>query len=212
MESQAPRPRHRWAAFFYDRFAEPAGRRSMEPLRRFATAEAHGRVLEVGAGTGANLPYYDWSRIDRLDLTEPDPFMLGRMLRHLAALPPEAVERIRTHEVPAESLPFAEDEFDSAVVTLVLCTVADPRRSADELRRVLKRGAEARFVEHVGGSGVRGRLQRVAQPAYGWFSGGCNLNRDTEATLRDAGFDLEVTQRTSFGPLWPAFAAVARKP
>jgi SAM-dependent methyltransferase len=206
-----PRPRHRWFAFFYDKLIEPSDKKRMEPLRRFAAGGARGRVFEIGAGTGSNLPFYDWSQVDSLDVTEPDPFMRQRLRRKIDALPAEARAKVRLHEAPAEALPFAEGEFDCAVVTLVLCSVADLDASLSELRRVLKPGGELRIAEHVRAAGGRAKVQRFVQPVYGWMSGGCQLSRETELAIRAAGFELEVTQRLAFGPLWPAFAGLGRK-
>lgn len=211
MAGQLPQPRHRWFAWFYDKLIEPSDQKTMGPLREFAAGGARGRVLELGAGVGSNLAHYDWTQVDSLELTEPDPFMAQRIAPRLAALPPEVGARVRLQTVPAEALPFADAEFDCAVVTLVLCTVADPVASLLELRRVLKPGGELRLVEHVRGTGTRAAVQRLAQPVYGYMSGGCRLSRDTELLIRAAGFDLAVTQRTSFGPLWPAFVGTARR-
>ncbi|HEX5371083.1 MAG TPA: methyltransferase domain-containing protein, partial [Dehalococcoidia bacterium] len=116
-------------------------------------------------------------------------------------------------EVAAEQLPFGDASIDFAVVTLVLCTVANPARSLAELRRVLKPGGELRVIEHVKAQGFWANVQRLVQPVYGWVAAGCHLDRNTEQQLRDAGFELQVTERLSLGgPLWPMFVAVARRP
>jgi ubiquinone/menaquinone biosynthesis C-methylase UbiE len=207
-----PRPRHRWYAAAYDKLIEPSGKKLMTPLRRKLVSQAHGHVLELGAGTGSNLPFYDWSRVESLDVTEPDPFMLQRLQPKLQALPADARERVHTHDAAAEHLPFEDASFDCAVVTLVLCTVADVDASLAELRRVLKPGAEVVLLEHVRAVGAWGKVQRLIQPVYGWTAGGCHLRRDTEQSLRDAGFELEVTQRTTLGaPIFPSFVATARR-
>ena len=211
--STLPKPRHRWFAAFYSRFVEPQDRKQLAPIRRLLAGGAHGRVLEIGAGTGPNLEYYDWSKVEALEVTEPDPFMLAHLNKKLEALPAEVRARVHVQEVPAEQLPFDDASFDVAVVTLVLCTVADPARSIAELRRVIKPGGELRIIEHVRAKGVWARVQRLVQPVYGWMIAGCQLSRDTEQALRDAGFDVQVTERRSFGgPLWPAFVAVATRP
>jgi len=207
-----PRPQHRWYAAFYDKFIEPSGKKVMVPLRRQLVSQAHGRVLELGAGTGSNLPFYDWARVESIDVTEPDPFMMRRLQPKLQALPAEARERVHTHDAPAEHLPFEDATFDCAVVTLVLCTVTDVDASLAELRRVLKPGAEVFLLEHVRASGAWAKVQRFIQPVYGWTAGGCQLSRDTEQSLRAAGFEVEVTQRTSLGaPIFPSFVATARQ-
>lgn len=207
---QAGRPRHRWFAFAYSQFIEPSDRKTMGSLRKFAAGGARGRVLEIGAGTGANLDYYDWSRVDSLEMTEPDPFMARRIHPRLEALPADVKAKVHVSDAPAERLPFADADFDCAVVTLVLCTVSDLDAAIAELRRVLKPGGELRIVEHVRGQGRRAAVQRLVQPVYGWMSGDCQLSRDTEAALRSAGFEVDVTERPRFGPLWPAFTGTAR--
>lgn len=210
MTSPAPRPRHRWFAAFYARVIEPSDRKTLGPLRKVAAGGAHGRVLEPGAGTGANLDHYDWSKVERLDLAEPDPYMRQHLEPKLAALPAEVRDRVHLSDAPAEALPFEDATFDCAVITLVLCSVANTTATLSELRRVLKPGGELRLIEHVAADGAWGTVQRIVQPVYGWMSGDCQLRRDTEALLREAGFEVTVTERTSFGPLWPAFAGTAK--
>ncbi len=211
MATHPPHVRHRWFAAAYDRFIEPASRSKMDPHRRFAAGEAHGRVIELGAGTGANLPYYDWSKIDALYLTEPDPHMAKRLQRRIDELAPEAQEKVHVVEAPAESLPFDDDDFDCAVVTLVFCSVDDLQASLHELRRVLRPAGELRLVEHVRGGMLTAPAQKLVQPVYGWLSGGCNLSQETESQVRAAGFNLTVTERPHFGgPLSPGISGVAR--
>jgi SAM-dependent methyltransferase len=202
---------HRWFAAFYAKFIEPSDRKTMGSLRRFAAGGAHGRVLEPGAGTGANLAHYDWSAIESLDLTEPDPYMRRYLQESVDALPPDVKARVRVADSAAEGLPFDDGTFDVAVVTLVLCSVAEPAASIAELRRVLKPDGELRVVEHVAADGGWGRVQRVIQPVYGWVSGECQLHRDTERLLRDGGFEVQVTEHMKLGaPIFPGFAATAR--
>jgi SAM-dependent methyltransferase len=211
MSTPLPRPKHRWFACAYDKFIEPSGRKQMDPLRRFIAGGARGRVLEIGAGSGSNLPFYNWSLVDGLDVTEPDPFMLQRLQAKLEGLPAEARGKMRAQEAPAESLPFGGGEFDCAVVTLVLCSVADVRASLAELRRVLRSTGEMRLIEHVQADGRWATVQKYIQPVYGWVSGECQLSRRTEEAVRSAGFELAVTQRESLGgPLWPGFVGIAR--
>jgi ubiquinone/menaquinone biosynthesis C-methylase UbiE len=196
----------------YARFIEPSDKKKMGPMRQVVAGGAHGRVLELGAGTGANLEFYDWSKVDSLEMTEPDPFMMRYITPKVEALSPETRARVHTSDAPAEALPFADAEFDCAVVTLVLCSVADLEASLGELRRVLKPGGEMRLIEHVKGSGKTATLQKLVQPVYGWTSGDCKLSRETEAAIQAAGFDLEVTEHiNTLGPLWPAFTGTAKK-
>lgn len=111
----------------------------------------------------------------------------------------------------AESLPFPDTTFDSIVSMLVLCSVADPQHAIAEIHRVLKPDGELRLVEHVRADGTLASIQSAIQPIYGWFSGACHLGRDTETSLRDAGFLLEVDSRFKLQPLAPAFRGVASK-
>jgi ubiquinone/menaquinone biosynthesis C-methylase UbiE len=180
-------------------------------LRELVAGEAEGRVLEIGCGTGANFERYRWARVESLDASEPDPFMLHRAEARLKKLPLYIRERVTLTEAPAEALPFPDESFDAVVATLVLCTVADLDRAIIEVRRVLKPGGTFRVLEHVAGHGFEAKAQRFVQPVYGWLAAGCQLTRETEAALSQGAFEVEVLRRERFGPLAPAFAGVARK-
>lgn len=180
---------------------------------RDATAGvAKGRVLEIGCGTGLNFSHYKWESIESLDATEPDPFMLKRARDRAARLPPDIRSRVRLHEAPAEVLPFDDQSFDSAVSTLVLCTVNDPLAATSELARVLKPGGHAYLVEHIRGGSVVGGIQTAIQPVWGWAAAGCHINRNTELALAASGLRLTVQQRFQLGPLLPAIRVVATRP
>jgi ubiquinone/menaquinone biosynthesis C-methylase UbiE len=211
MTATPPRPRHPLNAALYD-LIDGAGSSRLRPLRRFAAGGASGRVLEIGAGTGANLPFYDWDRVQALELCEPDPHMLRRAARRLAALDTRARARVSVHAAPAEALPFEAASFDCVVSTLVLCSVADQAQALAEALRVLEPGGELRLVEHVLGQGTEAKIQRLVQPVYGLFAAGCHLDRDTEAAVRRAGFALTVETKPYLAPLNPAFAGVATRP
>lgn len=201
-------PSHRWFAAVYDLVAKVEGKQ-IEELRRYVASAAHGHVLEIGCGTGLNLDFYDWSKVERLEAIEPDPFMLKRTRKRLAAFPDDIRGRVTTHEAMAESLPFSDATFDSVVSMLVLCSVTEPHRAIAEIRRVLKSDGELRLAEHVRADGALASFQSAIQPIYGWFSGACQLGRDTEASLRGARLRLEVDSRFKLHPLAPAFRGVA---
>ena len=160
--------------------------------------DAHGRVLEVGAGTGLNFKLYPLD-VERVVAIEPEPNMAAR-----------ARQRARRADVPvqvtrgaAESLPFPDDVFDTVVACLVLCTVIDPARAVAEMRRVLRAGGEIRLYEHVRSTNPRAaRWQDRAEWPWGFFGAGCHPNRDTVATMRSAGFEVDV-RRLSVGPPSP---------
>jgi ubiquinone/menaquinone biosynthesis C-methylase UbiE len=205
-----PKPRHRLYAAAYD-IAARLTNRQMAPLRELIAGEAEGRVLEIGCGTGANFEHYRWAHIDSLTATEPDPFMLRRAEAKARTLPLYAREKLTLLEAPAEALPFPDADFDAVVATLVLCTVSDPDAAIREIGRVLKPGGTFRLLEHVAGHSFEAKAQRVLQPPYGWLAAGCHLTRDTEQALTAADFRVDVQRRLRFGPLFPAFAAVATK-
>lgn len=200
---------HRLSAALYDRLARPQDEK-LASLRRAVVGGAAGRVLEVGCGTGLNFAYYDWSHVQSLEATEPDPHMRRRAATRLQSLPEPQRGRVTLSDARAESLPFADESFDSAVCTLVLCSVQDLEQSIRELRRVITASGELRLLEHVRANGFAAGVQQAVQPVYGWFSAGCRLNRDTKSALVAGGFEVEVLQWTAFGPLLPAFVAVAR--
>ena len=135
-------------------------------------ADAHGVVLEIGGGTGANLPYY--RDVERLVIAEPEPFMREKLRPKLA----QARVPVEISDADAQRLPFADESFDTVVSTLVFCTIPDPQAALMEIRRVL-RSAEGRllFLEHVRGEGKVARWQDRVQPLWSWLLAGCHPNR-----------------------------------
>ncbi|HEX6263552.1 MAG TPA: class I SAM-dependent methyltransferase [Actinomycetota bacterium] len=154
---------------------------------------ARGRVLELGAGNGLNFARYREARVIAL---EPVADMLPKA-RARATEAPVPVHLVRG---VAEALPFEEDAFDTVVVSLVMCSVPDPAGVAAEIRRVLKRGGQVRFFEHVRAHDPRvARRQDRIGPLYTRFTGGCRMNRDTLTVLRLAGFRIRY-RRLYHGP------------
>jgi ubiquinone/menaquinone biosynthesis C-methylase UbiE len=200
-ESAPPTKGHRWFAATYDRLTRAGERRYAAAARRELLSQLHGDVLEIGAGTGANFEYYPVDA--RVVALEPDPHMLKRAQ---AKLQPN----IDLRQAPAESLPFGDASFDAVVSTLVLCTVDDVPRSLSEIRRVLRPDGKLVFMEHVRGEGFAGRVQDVLKPAWKFFGAGCNLNRSTEAAVRDAAFEITSIKHGGMGPLLPVIYGVAR--
>jgi ubiquinone/menaquinone biosynthesis C-methylase UbiE len=173
-------PAHRFFAALYDRMLAGTEKAGLSEMRDALLAEASGRTLELGAGTGLNLGHYT-AAVTELVVTEPDPFMAQRLRDRLAADP------------PAESVPFADDSFDTAVGTLVLCSVDDPAAAAREIARVLKPEGRFLYLEHVRdpNEGGLARWQDRLERPWGWVGAGCHPNRDTAATLAAAGFNVE---------------------
>ena len=188
-------PGHRFFAAIYDRLMTGTEDAGLADMRAELLAQARGRTLELGAGTGHNLPHYT-AAVTELVATEPDPFM-ARRLRDKAARSTPAAGSVEIVEAPAESLPFEDDSFDTVVSTLVLCTVEHPARAAAELSRVLRPDGRLLYIEHVRaapGESLERWQDRLERP-WGWFAGGCHPNRDTAATLEAAGLATEDAEQ-----------------
>ena len=158
----------------------------LEARQRLA-AQARGRTLEIGAGTGANLRYYG-DEVTDLVLTEPNEHMRRRLGPAAAAtgLP------VRVVDAPAASLGFPDGSFDSVVGTLVLCSVDDPEAALAEARRVLAPGGRLLLFEHIRSTDPSvARSQDKRERLWGRIAGGCHPNRDTAASVRAAGFEFE---------------------
>lgn len=174
-------------AAIYDRVLADTERAGLAERRRALLSQAHGAVLEIGAGTGANLDKYPGTVTD-LVLLEPEQPMARRLADHLS----RATVPARIVSSPAESIPFADDTFDFAVSTLVLCTVNDPARALSELKRVLKPGGRLLFLEHVRSEdpGVA-RWQDRIHPLWVRIGHGCHCNRSTLELIGAGGFSIE---------------------
>ena len=167
----------------YDLMTAPIERRTLRRFREQLIGHATGDVLEVGAGTGHNLPYYP-ANIDRLDLAEPDPVMRRRLsdkARHHPDLP------ITVTAAGAEG-PFPRERYDTIVGTLVLCTVPDPEAALAAMVAALAPGGRLIYIEHVR-SDRRGpaAIQRGLAPAWSRIADGCQLDRQTHALMRSFG-------------------------
>ena len=155
-------------------------------------AEATGRVLEIGAGTGGNLPFYG-PGVEWLTMTEPEIPMLRR-LEHKVR---EQALKATVLRAPAEDLPFEDDAFDAAVSTLVLCGVDDQPRALRELRRVLRPGGRLLFIEHVRSADPRLARRQDRMNGINRFMVGCECNRPTLRTIEAAGFDATKIEHTT---------------
>jgi ubiquinone/menaquinone biosynthesis C-methylase UbiE len=173
-------------ASLYDRMMASEEKAGLGELRQHVVGKAAGRVLEIGGGTGANLRFYGPS-VEALTITEPAEPMARRLERKLGEQPVKA----EVTRAAAEQLPFEDDSFDTAVSTLVLCTVDDQERSLGELRRVLKPGGQLLLIEHVRSDSPRqARWQDRVNPVHRVIGCGCNCNRDTLACIGAAGFSV----------------------
>jgi SAM-dependent methyltransferase len=155
--------------------------------RAAVLARARGTVVELGAGTGLNLPHYPPDV--ELVLTEPEPPMARRLLERLQ----QSGRQARVLQAPADRIPLPDGSVDTVVCTLVLCTVHDLDATLTEIRRLLKPDGWLLFIEHVAaepGTRLRHWQDRFERP-WRRIAHGCHTNRDTEDALRNAGFALE---------------------
>ena len=185
------------------------GAPAIEGTRALVVPRARGTVLEIGFGSGRNLPYYEASLVDRVLLAEPSDAMRRLAQNRLAGSAVPA----RVLAAGAEALPLADASVDTILVTYTLCTVPDLDGALGEARRVLRADGQLLFAEHGAApdAGVA-RWQRRAEPVWGRLAGGCRLTRDAPSALRAAGFDLaELSQRYLKGaPRMVGFVSTGR--
>ncbi len=179
-----------WGRLFsalYDRGLKATEEAGLRETRREVLAGATGRTVDLGAGTGANLGLFP-PAVEQLVLVEPDSYMLRQLRLRLGDAPLSA----EVVQAGAEDLPFEDSSFDTAVFTLVLCTVPDPAMALAEAARVLKPGGKLLFVEHVRAEdpGLARWQDRLERP-WRFLGDGCHCNRDTAATLESSPFTVE---------------------
>lgn len=172
-------------------------------------SDLHGIVLEIGAGTGANIPHYEMA--ERVVLAEPS----APMRAHLDTKLPLARVPIEVSPAAASPLPFDDASFDAVVATLMLCTVPDVQEALAEARRVLRPGGELRFLEHgAEHHGRRAMWQHRIEPVWRRVGQGCHLTRDPRAEVEAAGFTIthyEVFDPKAPGILRPFCEGVATR-
>jgi ubiquinone/menaquinone biosynthesis C-methylase UbiE len=195
-------------AALYDRLTAPSERQWLGEARRQLLSGLGGRVLEVGAGTGANFQHYPPQA--QITAIEPSIHFLKRARAKIGA----AQARIELTEANAQALPFADDTFDAAVATLVFCTIPDPMKALAEVKRVTRGGAPLLMIEHVKARTTGAQLlQNLWNPCQNFIVGGCNVNRDTEATVRAAGFQVDEAREFIIELLlWPQIMIRATNP
>jgi ubiquinone/menaquinone biosynthesis C-methylase UbiE len=194
---------------FYEKVVLPrvldlaCGQEPISKQREKVVPLAEGRVLEIGMGSGLNLPFYDRSRVELVWGLEPSASMRRRAAARVAAAPVE----VRWIELPGEEIPLEDDSVDTVLLTYTLCTIPEVDTALAQMRRVLRPGGRLLFSEHGAAPdpGVR-RWQDRINPIWRRLAGGCNINREVPGALEEAGFAIEKLD-TMYLPKTPRIAA-----
>jgi ubiquinone/menaquinone biosynthesis C-methylase UbiE len=183
---------------FWERYVVPplvncaCGNRVIQRQRAKVVPGASGRVLELGMGSGLNLPFYDAAKVTSLEAVEP-----SEGLRHRAEAAGAAASiPTRVIDGRGEALPFETGSFDCAVCTFTLCSVQDPAATLAEAKRVLKPGGRFIFCEHgLAPDPDVVKWQRRIEPFWTPFAGGCHLTRPVAGSIEAAGFRLSRLEK-----------------
>ena len=193
-------------AALYDLALKATEEAGLRDTRRQVLAGARGRTIDLGAGTGANIGLFP-EAVTEMVYAEPDPHMAKRLRERLG----QSGERGEIIEAPAQSLPFEDSSFDTAVFTLVLCTIPDPAAALAEAARVLRPGGSVLFLEHVRSRSPRlARWQDRFEKPWRFVNDGCHCNRDTVATIEASPFALGPVKHDRMPKAPPIVRPVAR--
>ena len=201
-------------AYFYDRVMAKTEEACLREWRQALFKQVSGEVLEIGAGTGANIKLYS-DRVTRLVLTEPDKHM-RKLLKEQAGN--HRLENVSVTGGTAEQIAADDESFDFVVSSLVCCSVTDLNTCLSEIRRVLKPGGSLVFLEHVAAANgsSRRRWQNIINPVWTTFMGNCHLNRETEQAIVAEGFEIIQIERESMRKalpiVRPTIRGIAKKP
>ena len=177
----------------YDKYVLPkflncaCGSNPVSRQRQKVVPLVEGKVLEVGVGSGLNLPFYDKSKIDELWGLDPSE-ELSDMARKVADRENIVVNFISSG---AEEIPLPDSYFDSVLITYTMCTIPEVARANREIKRVLKRGGKLIFCEHgeAPDETIR-KWQKRINPFWGKLAGGCNINRRIPSLIQNSGFEI----------------------
>jgi ubiquinone/menaquinone biosynthesis C-methylase UbiE len=193
-----------WARVFaavYDPLLAVSERAGMRRRRQQLLQGARGRTVEIGSGTGLNLPHYP-ADLEELHLAEPEEAMRERLELRLERIGRSA----RVLDATAERLPFEDASVDTVVSTLVLCTVDAPDLALKEITRVLRPTGQLLFIEHVRSDSLTvAHWQDRLEAPWRHLAGGCRCNRATAEVMTGCGFELELTDAT-----WRAMPPIVR--
>ena len=189
-------------ASLYDPFLWTGERAGVRQLRRTLLGQARGRTVDIGSGSGLNLPHFP-DHLDELVLAEPDPAMRARLTKRLD----RSRSRARLIDAPAEQLPFADHSIDTVVSSFVLCTVTAPDLALREIARVLRHDGQLLFIEHVrSDSPTLARWQDRLDKPWRCFARGCRCNRATAELIVACGFELATLRVAT----WRAMPPIVR--
>jgi ubiquinone/menaquinone biosynthesis C-methylase UbiE len=172
-------------AKWYDFFMYPLERRVFKEIRRDLLTRAHGKVMELGSGTGINFPLYQ--HVESVTAVEPSRYMIeqSEMNKELAVIPIELIQ------ASAEQLPFEKDSYDTVVATLAFCTIPDVEKAFEEMKRICKPNGKILLFEHVKmDNPILAKLQIYLTPFWRKICDGCHLDRDTVKLLESKGFQV----------------------
>ena len=188
----------------YDRFLRNAEKAGLAQQRQKIISRAAGRTLELATGTGLNLPHYG-SAVTELVLTEPYPAMVAKLDRKVKSLKRPAT----IVEAYAESIPYPDESFDTVVGTMILCSAEDPGVVLAEVARLLRKGGQYLFLEHVRNPDPKiARRQDRIQPGWYLFGNGCHCNRDAVATIKKSPLKLEELNEGHIPRAWSIVEAM----
>ena len=189
-------------ASLYDPFLWTGERAGVRQLRRTLLGQARGRTVDIGSGSGLNLPHFP-DHLDELVLAEPDPAMRARLTKRVD----RSRSRARLIDAPAEQLPFADHSIDTVVSSFVLCTVTAPDLALREIARVLRHDGQLLFIEHVrSDSPTLARWQDRLDKPWRCFARGCRCNRATAQLIVACGFELATLRVAT----WRAMPPIVR--
>jgi len=191
-------------AAIYDRSLHAIEQAGLREMRQEVLSQAEGRTIDLGAGTGVNFDLFP-EAVSELVMVEPGPHMIKQLRAKVAGR-----EGLEVVQASAQELPFPDDSFDTAVFTLVLCTVPDPAAALRETARVLRPGGKLLFIEHVRAEGASlARWQDRVEKPWRFFADGCHCNRDTVATIEASPLKLDQVEQGALPKAPPIIRPVA---
>ena len=178
------------------------GSKPVSYQRKKVVPLAEGKVLEIGIGSGLNLPFYDKAKIDEIWGLDPSE-ELSEMAKQVAE---EESMEVKFISSGAEDIPLPDNYFDCVLVTYTMCTIPEVQRANQEIRRVLKEDGKMIFCEHgeAPDQNIR-KWQNRINPFWGKLAGGCNINRKIPSLIQDSGFDI-IEMEAMYLPNTPKIA------